>query len=102
MEAQTAFLDCENLRKACVFEAQDSAGRTWWNSIPDVDDMDYDELREVFLERCPNHILQPTLQVYINQRKQRLQEYVKEFSEVFLVHLDQLNKTFKKTSYFNV
>ena len=43
MEAQTAFLDCENLRKACVFEAQDSAGRTWWNSIPDVEDMDYDE-----------------------------------------------------------
>ena len=103
MEAQTAFLDCENLRKACVFEAQDSAGRTWWNSIPDVDDMDYDELREVFLERwCPDHILQPTLQVYIDQRKQRPREHVKEFSEAFLVLLDQLNKTFGKTSYFNV
>jgi hypothetical protein len=92
MEAQTAFLDCENLRKACVFEAQDSAGRTWWNSIPDVDDMDYDELREVFLERwCPDHILQPTLQAYIDQRKQRPREHVKEFSEAFLVLLDQLN-----------
>ena len=29
MEAQTAILDSENLRKACVFEAKDSAGRTW-------------------------------------------------------------------------
>ena len=92
MEAQTAFLDCENLRKACVFEAQDSAGRTWWNSIPDVDEMNYEDLREVFLERwCPDHILQPTLQAYIDQRKQRPREHVKEFSEAFLVLLDQLN-----------
>ena len=36
LESETLFISCINLRKACMFEALDSAGRIWWNAIPDI------------------------------------------------------------------
>ena len=86
MESQTAFLDSKNLRKACVFKAQASAGSNWWNFILDVEDMHFEELRQAFLERwCPDHILQRTLSAYMERHKQLPHKHAKEFSEAFLV-----------------
>ena len=94
LESETLFLGCANLRKACLFAALDTAGRTWWNSIPDVAQLNFAELREQFLQRwCPDTILQPQLQAYFKQRKQKPRENVQEFSEAFLILLDQLNPT---------
>ena len=92
LESETMFLGCVNLRKACLYAALDTAGRTWWNSIPDIAHMGYAELKEHFIQRlCPDTILQPHLQAYMKQRQQRSKESVQEFSECFLVLLEQLN-----------
>ena len=44
MESVTMFFGCANLRKARMFEVLDSAGRIWWNSVPDICDLTYAEL----------------------------------------------------------
>ena len=55
-----------------MFEALDSAGRIWWNSVPDIRDLTYAELREQFLQRwCPDSVPQPNLKAYLEKRNQR-------------------------------
>ena len=71
-----------------MFEALDSAG---WNSVPDICDLTYAELREQCLQRwCPDSVLQPNLKVYLEKRNQREKESVQEFAEAFLILTEQL------------
>ena len=49
-----------------MFEALYSAGRIWWNSVPDIRNLTYAEFREQFLQRwCPDSVLQPNLKAYL-------------------------------------
>ena len=36
MEAETSFPGFVNLRKACIYEALNSAGKACWNDIPNI------------------------------------------------------------------
>jgi hypothetical protein len=91
MESATTFFGCPNLWKACIFAALDSLGRVWWNSVHNIQELNYAQLRNNFLERwCPESILQPTLKAYANKRVQGKDETISEFAESFILLINQL------------
>ena len=99
LESETFFLGCTNLRQACLYEVLDTAGRTWWDSIPDVTQLNYAELQVQFLHHwCPVTTLQPQLQAYFKQHKQKQKKNVQEFLEAFLIFLDQLTPTLSEVA----
>ena len=88
---QQQLFGCPNLQKACIFAALDSSGRVWWNSVHNIQELNYAQLRNNFLERwCPESILQPTLKAYANKRVQGKDETISEFTESFILLIDQL------------
>ena len=80
MESATTFFGCPNLRKACIFAALDSSGRVWWNSVHNIQELNYAQLCNNFLEHwCPESFLQPTLKAYADKRVQGKDETISEF-----------------------